>query len=232
MTDKIKKDLRKKQNKEKARNLARFFKTKKGEYGEGDVFLGIKVPEQRETARKFFKEASLGDLRELLQSEIHEFRLTALIMLIEKYKKAEEDEKEKIFNFYLNNIKRINNWDLVDLSAPNIVGEYLSDKDKKILFALVKSKNVWERRIAVVSTFAFIRRNQFKETLMLSKILLNDEHDLIHKAVGWALREVGKKDEKKEKEFLEKFCSRMPRTMLRYAIEKFGAKERARFLRG
>jgi len=231
MTDKIKKDLRKKQNKENARNLARFFKTKKGEYGEGDVFLGIKVPEQRETARKFFKEASLKDLKELLQSEIHEFRLTALIMLVEKYKKAGEDEKEKVFNFYLNNIKRINNWDLVDLSAPNIVGEYLSDKDKKILFALAKSKNIWERRIAVISTFAFIRRNQFKETLMLSKILLNDEHDLIHKAVGWALREVGKKDEKKEKEFLEKFCSKMPRTMLRYAIEKFGDKERARFLR-
>ncbi len=231
MTDKIKKDLRKKQDKESARNLARFFKTKKGEYGEGDVFLGIKVPKQRETAKKFFKEASFKDLKELLRSEIHEFRLTALIMLVEKYKKAGEDDKEKIFNFYISNIKRINNWDLVDLSAPNIVGEYLSDKDKKILFVLAKSKNIWERRIAVISTFAFIRRNRFKETLMLSKILLNDEHDLIHKAVGWALREVGKKDEKKEKEFLEKFYSKMPRTMLRYAIEKFNDKERAMFLR-
>jgi len=231
MINKLKKELRKKQDKEKAKFPARFFKTGKGEYGEGDVFLGISVPEQRKTAKKFFKEVSLKDLKELLQSKIHEFRLTALIILVEKYKKAGEEEKEKIFNFYLDNIKRINSWDLVDLSAPNIAGDYLLDKDRKILFSLARSKNVWERRIAVLSTFAFIRRNQFEEALKLAEILLIDKHDLIHKATGWMLREVGKRDKKKEKEFLERFCSKMPRTMLRYAIEKFEDKERLKFLR-
>ncbi|MDD5555345.1 MAG: DNA alkylation repair protein [Candidatus Pacebacteria bacterium] len=229
MINKLKRELRRKQDKEKAKFLARFFKTGKGEYGEGEVFLGISVPEQRKTAKKFFKEASLKDLKELLRSKIHEFRLTALIILVEKYKKA--GEKEKIFNFYLDNTKRINNWDLVDLSAPNIAGDYLLDKDRKILFSLARSKNVWERRIAVLSTFAFIRRNQFEEALKLAEILLIDKHDLIHKATGWMLREVGKRDKKREKEFLERFCSKMPRTMLRYAIEKFEDKERAKFLR-
>jgi 3-methyladenine DNA glycosylase AlkD len=230
MINKIKKALRKKQDKENAGNLARFFKTGKGEYGEGDVFLGIKVPEQRKTAKEFFKEASLKDLKELLWSEIHEFRLTALIMLVEKYKRADVAEKERIFNFYISNTKRINNWDLVDLSAPNIVGDYLLDKDRKILFSLAKSKNIWERRIAVLATFAFIREKQFEESLKLAEILLNDEHDLIHKAAGWMLREVGKRDKGTERVFLKKFCSKMPRTMLRYAIEKFEPGERRKFL--
>jgi 3-methyladenine DNA glycosylase AlkD len=230
MISKIKKELRKKQDKENARNLARFFKTGKGEYGEGDVFLGIKVPEQRKTAKEFFKEASLKDLKELLWSEIHEFRMAALIMLVEKYERAGAKEKERIFNFYIGNAKRINNWDLVDLSAPNIVGDYLLDKDRKILFSLAKSKNIWERRIAVLATFAFVREKQFEELLRLAEILLNDEHDLIHKAVGWMLREVGKRDKETERVFLKKFCSKMPRTMLRYAIERFEPKERKKFL--
>ncbi|MDD5696629.1 MAG: DNA alkylation repair protein [Candidatus Pacebacteria bacterium] len=231
MINKIKKELRKKQDKENARNLGRFFKTGKGEYGEGDVFLGIKVPEQRKTAKEFFKEASFKDLKELLWSEIHEFRLTALIILVEKYKRADTSGKERIFNFYIGNTKRINNWDLVDLSAPNIVGDYLLDKDRKIIFSLAKSKNIWERRIAVLATFAFIREKQFEESLKLAEILLNDEHDLIHKAVGWMLREVGKRDKETERAFLKKFCLEMPRTMLRYAIEKFEPGERKKFLK-
>lgn len=226
--NRIKKELQKKKDKERAKNLSRFFKTGKGQYGEGDVFWGIKVPIQREIV-KMFKDASLKEIQELLNDEIHECRLTGLLILVQKYKKAEN--KKKIFDFYLKNTKKINNWDLVDLSAPNIVGDFLLDKkEKKVLYSLVKSKNLWERRIAILSAFALIRDKQFEDVLKISEILLEDKHDLIHKAVGWMLRELGKRDKDVEVSFLEKYCKTMPRTMLRYAIEKFSSKERASFM--
>lgn len=224
----IKKELLKEGNKEQAKNLSRFFKTGKGEYGEGDLFLGIKVPVQRDIVGKF-KDATLKEIKKLIEDEFHECRLTGLLLLVQKYKKAED--KKEIFDFYLKNRKGINNWDLVDLSAPNIAGDYLSDKkDRKVLYSLAKSKNIWERRIAVLSCFAFLRKNDFHDFLKISEMLLKDEHDLIHKAVGWGLREAGKRNKEAEVSFLKKYYKIMPRTMLRYAIEKFGEKERRFFL--
>jgi len=223
------KELYKIRDKENAKNLARFFKTEKGQYGEGDVFWGIKVPNQRIVAKEC-SNASMKEVESLLKDEVHECRLTALLILIQKYKKADSKEKEKIFKFYLKNSKYINNWDLVDLSAPQIVGDFLLNKGKDILYKLAKSKNLWERRIAIISTFTLLRDKQFKDTLAISEILLNDKHDLIHKAVGWMLRELGKRDKDVEVEFLTKYCKQMPRTMLRYSIEKFDEKERKTFL--
>jgi len=227
MLIKIKQDLQNLQNPEKAKLLQRFFKTGKGEYGEGDIFLGITVPQQREISKKY-TDLSLKDLQELLNSKIHEYRLVALLILIIKYKKAES--KKEIFDFYLKNTKNINNWDLVDLSAPNIIGNYLVNKDKSILYKLAKSNHLWGKRIAILSTFEFIKRNQFEDTLKISEILLKDKYDLIHKAVGWGLREVGKRDQQTEEEFLKKFYKEMPRTMLRYAIEKFDENKRKYYL--
>jgi len=222
-------DLSELRDSEKAKKLSWFFKTGKGQYGEGDVFWGITVPEQRKIARRHTN-LSLSALEKLLNSKIHEHRLTALLILILKYQKADYSGKDKIFSFYLNNTKKINSWDLVDLSAPKIVGDYLFSKDTSILFKLAKSCNLWERRIAILSTFKFIANNEFKDALSISEILLNDTHDLIHKAVGWALREIGKRDRGIEEEFLRKYYLEMPRTMLRYAIEKFGEKERKFYL--
>ncbi len=225
------KELTKLKNPEKAKLLQRFFKTSRGEYGEGDVFWGITVPLQREVAKKFFKEESLQDIEGLLCSKVHEHRLTALIILVEKYKIAGEKEKKEIFNLYLKNTKWINNWDLVDLSAPNIVGEYLmSRKMDKILLHFVHSSSLWERRIATLSTFSFIRQNDFAPSLKIAAILLRDRHDLIHKAVGWMLREIGKRDKKTLVEFLNKYHKEMPRVMLRYAIEKLDKAERKDYL--
>jgi 3-methyladenine DNA glycosylase AlkD len=228
--NRIRKELQKKGDKERVKALSHFFKTGEGQYGEGDVFLGIKVPIQREIV-EMFKEASLFEIQELIDDKIHECRLTGLLILVQKYKKAEN--KKEIFDFYLKNTKKINNWDLVDLTAPNIIGDFLLDKKKEreILYSLAKSKNLWERRIAILSTFTFLREKQFKDTLEISKILLKDEHDLIHKAVGWMLRELGKRDKNIEVDFLKKYCKIMPRTMLRYAIEKFNQKERASFMK-
>jgi len=229
----ISSDLRKFTDKEKAILLQRFFKTGKGEYGEGDVFLGITVPKQRQIAKKYAL-LSITDLQTLLNSKIHEERLTALLILVSQYKKADKnkDEKQKeiIFNFYLKNTKNINNWDLVDLTAPNIVGNYLLDKDKSILYKLAISDNFWERRISIISTFAFIRNSDFKDAIKLSEILLKDKHDLIHKAVGWALREIGKKDLNSLIAFLDKHYKSMPRTMLRYSIEKLSETQRKYYL--
>jgi len=225
----ILREIKKHEDKEKAKVLLRFFKTGKGEYGEGDVFLGIIVPEQRAIAREF-KDISFSEAQKLLDSKIHEHRMIALMILIEKYKKADEAGKEKIFKLYLKNTKNINNWDLVDLSCPQIVGDFLLSRDRSILYSLAKSKNLWERRIAIISTFAFIRNDQFGDTFKIAEILLEDEHDLLHKAVGWMLREIGKRDEKKEKEFIAKHCTDMPRTMLRYSIERFPEKDRKRYL--
>ena len=219
MLDQVKRDLSKLSNSEKARVLSSFFKTGKGQYGEGDLFLGIPVPQQRKVAKKYI-DLSLRNLQELLNSKIHEYRLTALLILVSKYEKTDSSGKEEIFSFYLINTANINNWDLVDLSAPKIVGDYLFNKDRSILLELAKSNNLWERRIAILSTFKFIRNNDFAETLNISKLLLHDEHDLIHKAVGVMLREIGKRDQEEEEGFQNKYSGEIPRTVLRYAIEK------------
>ncbi len=231
MLNNLKKELQEISNSEQAEILQRFFKTGEGEYGKGDIFLGVKVPIQRKIAKKY-QELSLPKIQELLKSKIHEHRLIALIILIGKYKGAKDEEKENIFNFYLKNMKKINNWDLVDLSAPPIVGDFLINRKKNILYELVESKNLWERRIAIISTSHFIRNDEFESVLKISEILLNDEHDLIHKAVGWMLREIGKRDLEVEEEFLKKHYKNMPRTMLRYAIERFDEEKRWRYLRG
>jgi len=229
MLAEIKKDLSQLSNREKAKQLSGFFKTGKGQYGEGDIFLGIPVPEQRKVAKRYI-DLPLNNLQELLSSKIHEHRLTALLILISRYGKADNSSKGEIFGFYLKNTENINNWDLVDLSAPKIVGDYLFNKDTSILFKLAKSDNLWERRIAILSTFKFIRNNDFEDALSISKLLLHDEHDLIHKAVGWALREIGKRDRETEERFLSKYCMEMPRTMLRYAIERFDENKRKLYL--
>ncbi len=229
--DEIKQELKKLADPQKAKSYAHFFKTGKGEYGEGDLFLGVVVPEQRKVAKKY-AEMGLTDLQKLLESGVHEHRVVAIMILTNQFQKADEERYEEIYRFYFKNLKQINNWDLVDGSAPKIIGGYLLDKPqkRKILYKLVQSKNLWERRIAIMATFAFIRNREFEDTLKISKILLNDEHDLIHKAVGWMLRELGKVDQEKEEDFLKKYAQRMPRTMLRYAIEKFPERKRKSYL--
>jgi len=232
MPDDLKRALRKKANKEKAKNLQRFFKTGKGEYGEGDVFLGITVPEVRKIAQKF-KTLKVSGLSHSISSKFHEERQACLFVLVEKFGKGGEKEKKNIFDFYIKNRKYINNWDLVDLTAPNIVGAYLEDKDKSLLYKFAKSKNVWEGRIAMLSCFRYVHKGDCKDALKIAEILKNDRHDLIQKAVGWMLREVGKRcGQKIEEEFLKKYYKTMPRTMLRYAIEKFPEKKRKRFMLG
>jgi len=220
-------------NPEKAKILSSFFKTGKGEYGEGDIFLGIAVPMQREVAKKY-SSLNFTEVKNLLKSNTHEHRLTALLILVQQFKRVDEKQREKIVDFYLASTKYINNWDLVDLSADKILGEYLCavpSKERKILRKLAKSKNIWERRIAMLATFAFIKRNEFDDALEISELLLNDKHDLIHKAVGWMLREIGKRDLAIEEKFLKKHCKKMPRTALRYAIEKFPEKKREFYLK-
>lgn len=217
-------------NPEKAKNLQWFFKTGKGEYGEGDIFLGITVPRLREISKKY-QDLELNDLQKLLDSNAHEHRLSSLMILIFKYEKGDKKQRSEIVKFYLKNSKRVNNWDLVDLSCHHILGDWLLDKDRKILYKLAKSKNIWEKRIAIISTFEFMRNNQFDDSIKICEILLDDKHDLIHKAVGWALREVGKKDKQTEINFLNKRYKAMPRTMLRYAIEKFSDAERKHYLK-
>ena len=229
MLDKIKNEMSQLSDANRAKNLSWFFKTGKGQYGEGDIFLGIPVPEQRKVAKKY-ADLSLGDLQELLNSKMHEHRFTALVILISKYRKAEENGKKEIFDVYLKNTENVNNWDLVDLSAPRIVGDYLLNRERSILYKLVRSDSLWERRISILSTFTFIDNNDFEDALNISELLLCDEHDLIHKAVGWALREIGKKNQNVEEQFLAKHYLHMPRTMLRYAIEKFDEKKRKKYL--
>ncbi|PIS45890.1 MAG: DNA alkylation repair protein [Ignavibacteria bacterium CG08_land_8_20_14_0_20_37_9] len=220
-----------KANKQQAEILQRFFKTGPGEYGEGDVFYGIKVPVQRTVAHQF-QHLPLNDLQILLKSKVHEERLIALLILVLKFKYADEVVREKLFKFYLKNSERINNWDLVDLSADKIVGAFLIDKDKSLLFKLAKSSNLWERRIAMLSTYCFIKNGVFEVTLQIAELLLRDQQDLIHKAVGWMLREIGKRDLEPEEEFLKLHYKQMPRTMLRYAIEKFPEAKRQAYLKG
>lgn len=223
-------ELKSKSDIQRAELLASFFKTSKGGYGEGDKFLGIVVPAQRMLAKRY-KDLSLSEVEKLLQSGFHEQRLTALFILRIQYQKANELQKEKIIKLYLNNLHFINNWDLVDSSAPYLLGEYLLSKKRNILYKLVKSKNIWERRIAIMSTFAFIKVKQFDDALSIAEILLRDQHDLIQKAAGWMLREVGNRDLKEETKFLDKHYKNMPRTMLRYAIEKFSTNLRDYYLK-
>jgi len=231
MLNNLKKEIEKAGSPGQAEILQRFFKTGKGEYGEGDVFLGIKVPVQRSIAKKYYG-LSLLKIKELLKSKIHEHRLVGLLILDGKYKKAGAEEKENIFNFYLQNIKSVNNWDLVDLSAPNIVGDFLFKRNKKILYRLVQSENLWEKRIAIISTFTFIKKGEFGDALAISELLLNDKHDLIHKAVGWMLREIGKRDQEVLEGYLMINYKNMPRTMLLYAVERFEEEKRKKYLCG
>lgn len=210
--------------------LPRFFKTGKGEYGEGDKFLGVVVPNTR-TVAKQHKDAPFAVMAELLQSQWHECRLCALLMLVERFKKSGEKERKLIYDFYLSQTARINNWDLVDLSAPGIVGEYLKDKSRDDLYRLADGVLLWEQRIAVVSTYTLIKNSDFTDILALSERLLHHPHDLMRKAVGWMLREMGKRDKDLLVQFLEKHSKVMPRTMLRYAIEKFPEEERKEFMK-
>jgi 3-methyladenine DNA glycosylase AlkD len=215
---------------EKAAHLQRFFKTGPGQYGEGDVFIGVVVPHTRSIAKSNLR-TPLPEIRLLLMSKYHEARLCALIILTERFKKASEKERKEIYHFYLANTSRVNNWDLVDLTCPAIVGGYLLDKNRDILYKLAESDCLWEQRISIISTLTFIRKNDFSDTLELSKKLLNHPHDLMHKAVGWMLRETGKRERNILTAFLEEYAVRMPRTALRYAIEHYPEPERQYFLK-
>lgn len=225
----VRKIIKKGRNKEKAKILQGFFKTGRGEYAEGDKFFGITVPVLRKLAGRF-QGLGLKETLVLLKSPIHEERLLALLILISKYRKSDIPGKKEIYLAYLDHTGYINNWDLVDVTAKHIVGDFLYDKDKAPLYRLARSGSVWERRIAILATFDFIGKDQFEDTLKIAGILVSDGHDLIHKAVGWMLREVGKRDMAAEESFLKKHSKRMPRTMLRYAIEKFPERKRKAYL--
>ena len=234
MYEKIVKELENLKNSDKAKILSRFFKTWKWEYWEWDKFLWIPVPDERTVAKKYFEKCSLDDIEKLLKSEYHEVRLTALLILCYKYelatKKKLNNEQKNIIDFYLSHLEYCNNRDLVDLVCYKILWNYLLDKDRENLYDLAKDENMRKQRVAIVSTMTFVKKWQFEDTLKISEMLLNHEHDLIHKAVGWLLREVWKKDEKVLKDFLDKYASSMPRTMLRYAIEKLSESDRKYYL--
>lgn len=227
----VRKALRRKADRERARHSERFFKTGSGQYAEGDRFLGVRVPEQRKIA-KAFRALPLDHISLLLESEYHEERLTALLILELQFPKADESQKEAIVTLCLERLNQINNWDLVDLFAPKLLGPWLENRRRKFLYELSDSKNLWHRRIAIMATFHFIRNGSFDETLSLADRLLEDRHDLIHKAVGWMLREIGNRDQKILEEFLLPRYSRMPRTMLRYAIERLPEERRQQYLKG
>ena len=215
----------------RAANLSWFFKTGKGQYGEGDRFLGIPVPALREIALRHL-DLSLSDVARLLASPVHEHRFAALEILVAKYERSNDADRERIFRFYLRHARRVNNWDLVDTSAPYIVGEHLKSRSRGVLYRLARSSNLWERRISIVSTFAFIRNDEIAETFRVAEKLILDKHDLIQKAVGWALREAGKVSRPALLAFLEKHYDSTSRTSLRYAIERFPAAQRKRVLAG
>lgn len=228
-TGDIKQALEKLADPLRATNSARFFKTGPGQYGEGDKFIGVTVPDQRKVAKKF-RQAPMSEVIDLLQSPVHEHRLTALFIMVDQYRRGDEQIKKQIASLYHKNRAYVNNWDLVDSSAPYIIGDYLINHSPNVLFRLASSKSIWDRRMAVISTFAFIKENQFDLTLKIADMLLNDKEDLIHKAVGWALREVGKKDTQKLLDFLDHHANKMPRTALRYALEKLDAKSKQHYM--
>jgi 3-methyladenine DNA glycosylase AlkD len=227
----IRADLQNLADKERARALQRFFKTGPGEYAEGDIFLGIRVPDVRRLVKKY-KDVPLRDVIKLLRSALHEERLLALLLLVKAYSSGDEETQKRIYQTYLENTAYINNWDLVDLSAGHIVGAFLMKRNRRPLYSLAKSRLLWERRISVLSTFYFIRHDDFHDTLKIAEMLLSDQEDLIHKAVGWMLREIGKRHLDTEERFLREHYRNMPRTMLRYAIERFPEAKRQRYLKG
>ena len=226
----VEEEIKKFADPKRAKNAQRYFKTGKGQYGYGDVFLGLSVPLQRKIAKKF-NGLPLLEIKKLISSKIHEHRFVALIILLSQYQKGTASDKKRVVNFYLKNKKYINNWDLVDTSAPRILGDWFLNKEKSVLYKMAKSKNIWDRRIAILSTFWFIKYDRFEDSIKLAKILLTDKHDLIHKAVGWMLREVGKRSEAELETFLDENYRLMPRTMLRYAIERLPEKKRKRYLK-
>jgi 3-methyladenine DNA glycosylase AlkD len=232
MTENILNDLKALSDPEKAAFLPRFFKAGPGEYAEGDVFIGVTVPKIRSVAKKY-SSASMAQVKQLLRSRVHEHRLTALLILVDKFAKADASDRGRIVAFYLDNLDHVNNWDLVDLSADKILGAYLfENKDRRILDELCDSGHLWRQRVSIISAFYFIRKGDFGDTLRIAEKLLTHKHDLIHKAVGWMLRETGKRDRKAEEIFLNKYYRIMPRTMLRYAIEKFSEDDRQKYLKG
>ncbi len=214
----------------KAEILQRFFKTGPGEYGEGDRFFGVVVPDQRKVARQF-KTLALPVVEQLLQSAFHEERLTALFILIQQFEKGDLAAKKRIYQTYVRNMKYINNWDLVDSSAPHIIGAWLEQRDRSQLYEWADSDDLWQRRIAMLATFSYIKNGEFEDALHIAEKLLDDSHDLIHKAVGWMLREIGKRDLPREIHFLDRHAATMPRTMLRYAIEKLPESQRQAYLK-
>lgn len=218
-------------SKERALVSMRFFKTGKGQYGEGDVFLGLTVPDTRKLLKRY-RDISHEDVLQLLHSKIHEERMLALLILVDQFSRSDEKGRKKIFNLYLGNTKHINNWDLVDLTADRTIGAYLENRPKNILLKLAKSDSLWERRISILATFHFIKKGQSEWTLKIAEILLGDKEDLMHKAVGWMLREVGKRcSEEEECAFLDKYVRKMPRTMLRYAIERFSQEKKSYYMK-
>ena len=229
---KAREEIRRLANKGIAKNSLRFFKTKKGQYGYGDIFLGIRAPKIRLIAKKHVN-ISIVNMKILIQSKYHEERFLGLIILVNKYSKTKDKKtKNQLYKIYISSFKYINNWDLVDVTCPHVTGKYLIDKDRSILYKWAKSDDLWTKRIAIVSTFSFIRQNDLEDTFKIAEILLQDKHDLIHKAVGWMLREAGKRDLEKEEIFLKKYYRDMPRIMLRYAIEKFPESKRQAYLKG
>jgi len=212
-----------------ADHAQRFFKTAPGQYGEGDIFLGISVPVTRKVATKF-RQLSLDQLEILLESPIHEHRLTAVIIMTEQAKRAAPEQQKALYDLYLRRTDRLNNWDIIDVSCRQVVGEYLMDKPRQPLYQLATSKNFWERRIAIVSTWQFIRAGQLQDTFAIAALLLTDTHDLIHKATGWMLREAGKRDQAQLKDFLDHHAGTMPRTALRYALERFSSADKAYYM--
>ena len=227
----IQKRLKKLGNKKHAAISQKFFKTGPGEYGQGDIFIGVRVPVIRELVKEY-SDVSVEDAALLLHSRVHEERLLALLLLVRMFSKGDEAIRSLIYGKYLANTEFVNNWDLVDASAEHIVGAYLMNRDKAVLYRLAESENLWERRISIMSTFHFVKRHEFSETLIISKMLLCDRQDLIHKATGWMLREIGKRHLPTEERFLKAHYQDMPRTMLRYAIEKFPEQKRQRYLKG
>ncbi len=230
----VQKELKKYSSKKRKKNNEWYFKTGPGDYGYGDVFIGLAMPDIRNVSKKF-QSLTLVEIEKLLSSKIHEERMCALIILSYQFEKSDEKIQKKIYSFYLENTKYINNWDLVDVTVNRIVGAYLwknKAASRKILYKFARSKNMWERRIAIIATSYFIYQNDFSDTLKISKILLRDKEDLLHKAVGWMLREVGKRDQKIEESFLKKNYKKIPRTTLRYAIEKFSKAKRKTYLKG
>ncbi len=227
MMQEIRDDLRALADPKRAKVMQGFFKTGPGQYGQGDIFLGVTVPDSRKVAKKH-SNAGMDAVKGLLYSKIHEERLVALLILVERYRR----DPDGVTRFYLDNLGQVNNWDLVDLTAPKILGPFLEKSDRSLLYRLARSKALWQRRVAILATYHFIRAGDFSDALKISEILLCDGHDLMHKAVGWMLREIGKRDMKAEEAFLKKHYKKMPRTMLRYAIERFPEKKRKGYLKG